>query len=138
MLTRHCKQEPRFMSGPLQILNLPRAPQRRRCPRILRPNLVPRVLYYPLGKREPGNQVTWRPFRDGDNNENDSKAVGLNKQSNNSAHAAHFLIQFLCLHCEAKLETLPDPTMATSIRRGRNRLRILTNHFAIILSRPAT
>lgn len=94
------------MSGPLQILNLPRPPQRRRRPRILRSNLVPTVLYNPLGKREPGNEVTWRPFRDGDNNENDSKAVGLNKQSNNSAHAAHFLIQFLCLHCEAKLGDL--------------------------------
>ena len=57
----------------------------------------------------------------------------------NSAHAAHFLIQFLCLHCEVKLETLPDPTTATSMKTSRrNRLRILLNHFTIIRSRPAT
>ena len=43
----------------------------------------------------------------------------------NSAHAAHFLIQFLCL---VKLETLPDPTTATSMKTSRrNRLRILSN-----------
>ena len=46
----------------------------------------------------------------------------------NSAHAAHFLIQFLCLHCEVKLETLPDSTTATSMKTSRrNRLRILSN-----------
>ena len=57
----------------------------------------------------------------------------------NSAHAAHFLIQFLCLHCGVKLETLPDPTTATSMKTSRrNRLRILLNHFTIIRSRPAT
>ena len=69
---------------------------------------------------------------DGDGNENDKKAIGLDKQSNNFARASHFFVHFSAVAARLQRETDKFHVLSRMGTKDNNFLFLFLNFDAVL------